>query len=92
MNKDSWYLADKDTWLYGKKAHDYVSDKVNSSRELINDVFELIDETRKLETMQISKDEPITNIYDEYLDIGERLSLIEINLEMILEKIRSYKQ
>ncbi len=91
MNKDSWYLASKDTWLYGKEAFDYVSNKVNSSRKLIKDVFELIDETKKLETINVLQDDPITNIYDEYLDIGEKLSLIEISLEMILEKIRGYK-
>lgn len=90
MNKNNWYLANKNTWLYGKEAYDYVLNKVNGSRKLIKDVFELIDGISELETSQILKDAPITNIYDEYLDIEEKLSLIEISLEMILKKIRRH--
>ena len=35
MNKDSWYLASEDKWLYGKEAFDYVSSKLTNEKALM---------------------------------------------------------
>ena len=86
MNKDNWYLASKDKWLYGKQAFDYVSDKLNNSKEFMEDISKSIEEVNRL----IITNEDSTNIYDEYLNLEEKISLIEISLQMILETIRRH--
>lgn len=50
------------------------------------------DISRAIETINelIGSSNESVNIYDEYLDTAEKISLIEISLEMILEDIRRY--
>lgn len=87
MNKDSWYLASEDKWLYGKEAFDYVSSKLTNAQTLMQDISITIDSITEL----IGNDEENTNIYDEYLDIAEKISLVEVCLEGALENIRRRK-
>lgn len=86
MNKDNWYLASKNKWLYGRQAFDYVSNKLNNSKAFMEDISKSIKEVNEL----INSNEDSANIYDEYLNIEEKISLIEISLEMILETIRRH--
>ncbi len=87
MNKNSWYLASNNTWLYNKEAFDYISDKLNRLIMLKEEISKSIKEINEL----IDDKEDTTNIYNQYLDIGEKISLIEIKLEILVENIRSYK-
>lgn len=86
MNKDRWYLIEENKWLYGRQALDYVTDKLNHSKACMEDISRAIETINEL---TVSSNES-ANIYDEYVDTAEKISLIEISLEMILEDIRRY--
>lgn len=86
MNKNNWYKAEENKWLYGKEALDYVTNKLNHSKACMEDISRAIETINEL-TVSSNESE---NIYDEYIDTAEKISLIEISLEMILEDIRRY--
>lgn len=86
MNKNNWYLAEKNKWLYDRQALDYVTDKLSTSKRCMEDISRAIEIINEL----IGSSNESVNIYDEYLDTAEKISLIEISLEMILEDIRRY--
>ena len=86
MNKDSWYKAEENKWLYGQQASDYVTDKLNHLKACMKDISRAIETINEL----IGSSNETVNIYDEYIDTAEKISLIEISLEMILEDIRRY--
>lgn len=86
MNKNNWYLAEENKWLYDRQALDYVTDKLNISKRCMEDISRAIETINEL----IGSSNESVNIYDEYLDTAEKISLIEISLEMILEDIRRY--
>ena len=86
MNKDRWYLAEENKWICGRQALDYVTDKLNTSKRCMEDISRAIETINEL----IGRSNESVNIYDEYLDTAEKISLIEISLEMILEDIRRY--
>lgn len=80
-------------WLIGNDAVQYVSDKVDKSKKLMEQLSMMVEEINHLNKNQILIDDgPITNVYEELYDLDERISLIEINCEMILEKIKEYKE
>lgn len=79
-------MSEENKWLYGKQALDYITDKLNASKACMEDISRSIEIINELID---SRKEP-ANIYDEYLDTAEKISLIEISLEMILEDIRRY--
>ena len=86
MNKDRWYKAEENKWLYGQQALDYVKDKLNHSKACMKDISRAIETINEL----IGGSNESVNIYDEYIDTAEKISLIEISLEMIVEDIRRY--
>lgn len=92
MNKNMWCVGN-DEWLIGNDAVQYVSDKVDESKKLMEQISMMIEEINQLHKNQILIDDgPITNVYEELYDLDERISLIEINCEMILEKIKEHKE
>ncbi len=92
MNKIMWCVGNGE-WLIGNDAVQYVSDKVDESKRLMEQISMMVEEINQLHKNQILIDDgPITNVYEELYDLDERISLIEINCEMILEKIKEHKE
>lgn len=92
MNKNMWFVGNGE-WLIGNDAVQYVSDKVDESKKLMEQISMMAEEINHLNKNQILIDDgPITNVYEELYDLDERISLIEINCEMILEKIKEHKE
>lgn len=92
MNKNMWCMENGE-WLKGNDAVQYVIDKADKSKKLMKQISMMVEEINHLNKNQILIDDgPITTVYEELYDLDERISLIEINCEMILEKIKEHKE